>query len=170
MNYVVLIKNLADLNHPGIVVNETITSHDTMRIGEMFYLLKSNYKKKFGSALKFRIIGMDLSWATIHAALEIFNLESIDEYAKRIYNYASKSSDEFSKSFLASCCSHTMHRFTKGVKRQVKFLDKELRTFAVLCFSLLLNTIDLESSKDIFKLMCIVFLNEKYSSDVEKAK
>ena len=171
MNYVTLLKNLSDWNQPGIIVNETITSrHDTSRIGEMFYLLKCSYRKKFGTALKFRIIGMDLSWATIHAALEIFNLESIDDYSKRIFDYASRTSNDFSKSFLASCCSHTMHRFTRGLKRQVKFLDKEYRVFAVLCFSLLLNTLDLESSKDIFKLMCKVFLNAKLSEEVDKAK
>lgn len=63
-----------------------------------------------------------------------------------------------------------MNRFTRGLKRQVDFSDKEIRTFAVLCFSLLLNSIDLESSKEIFKQMCIVFLNAKYSPDVDKEK
>jgi hypothetical protein len=63
-----------------------------------------------------------------------------------------------------------MHRFSRGLKRQVKFSDKEHRTFACLCFSLLLNTLDLKSTKEIFKLICIVFLNEKYSPDVEVAK
>ena len=113
---------------------------------------------------------MDLSWATIHASLEMFNMETIDDYSKRIFEYASRKNDDFSISFLASCCSHTMHRFTKGIKRNVKFDDKECRTFAILCFSLLLNTLDLQSSKDIFQLMCIVFLNNKYSQNVQKAK
>ena len=74
------------------------------------------------------------------------------------------------KSFLASCCSHTMHRFTRGLKMQVKFEENEHKTFAVLCFSLLLNSTDLESSKEIFKLICIVFKTETYSEEVEKAK
>ena len=63
-----------------------------------------------------------------------------------------------------------MHRFTRALKRQVNFPDKEIRTFAVLCFSLLLNSTDLDSSKEIFKQMCTVFLSEKYSSEVDKAK
>jgi hypothetical protein len=168
-----MLKNFGDLNVSGVVVNETATSrHDTTSIGEMFYLLKSNFKKKFGLPPKFRIIGMDLSWATIHAALEMFNMETVEEYAKRIYEYSQSTavSEEFTKSFLASCCSHTMHRFTRAIKRQVTFLNKEHRNFAALCFSLLLNTLDLDSTKEIFKLMCTVFLNEKYSSQVDEAK
>ena len=43
-----------------------------------------------------------------------------------------------------------MHRFRRALKRQVKFIDKEHKTFAVLCFSLLLNSLDLASAKDIF--------------------
>ena len=53
---------------------------------------------------------------------------------------------------------------------QVKFEENEHKTFAVLCFSLLLNSTDLESSKEIFKLICIVFKTETYSEEVEKAK
>ena len=171
MNYVSLLKNFEDLNKPGIVINETITTrHDTTRLGEMFFFLKCNYKKKFGSPLLFRIIGMDLSWATIHASLEIFNQETVEEYAKRIFEYSQSTTDEFTKTFLSSCCSHSMHRFSRGLKRDVKFLEKEHRYFAALCFSLLLNSLDLDTSKHIFKLMCTVFLNDKFSQDVEIAK
>ena len=136
-NYVCMLKNSADLNEPGVVINEMSTSrHDTTRISEMFFLMKSNYKKKYGTFLKFRIIGMDLSWATIHAALEIFNMETVDGYAKRIYAYSKSTSlsDEFSKSILSSCCSHTMHRFTRGMKRHVVFLNKEQRNFLHFVF------------------------------------
>ena len=162
---------MGDLNEPGVVVNETSTSrHDATRIGEIFHLFRSNFKKKFACSLKFRIVGMDLSWATIHAALEVLNMETIDEYAVRIYKYSKLETSEFTKSFLASCCSHTMHRFTRALKRQVKFFDKEHRTFAVLCFSLLLNSTDLESSKQIFKLICNVFMHDKYSSEVDVSK
>jgi hypothetical protein len=46
---------------------------------EMFLSVKFNYKKRFGENLIFRLIGMDLSWATIHAGLNILNLETIEE-------------------------------------------------------------------------------------------
>ena len=151
-----LLKNFGDLNEPGVTIMETSSSqHDSPRISEMFLLLKNNYRKKFGVAPKFRILGMDLSWATIHSALEVLNGETVEEYAKRIYDYSTCNSSEstVNKTFLASCCSHTMHRFVRAIKRQVKFLEKEHKTFAVLCFSLLLDCLDLESAKDIFKLM-----------------
>ena len=88
MNYVFKMKDFSDLDQPGVIVNETITSrHDTDRISEIFLLLKNNFRKKYGS-LSFRIIGMDLSWATIHASLEIMNMETIYDYCNRIYKYS----------------------------------------------------------------------------------
>ena len=168
-----LLKNFGDLNQPGVTVSETSTSqHDSPRISEMFLLLKNNYRKKFGTVPKFRILGMDLSWATIHAALEILNGETVEEYCKGIYEYAKSESSEFvsNKTFLASCCSHTMHRFVRALKRQVKFLEKDHRTFAVLCFSLLLNCLDFEGTRLIFQLMCTIYLNSKYSNNVRIAK
>jgi hypothetical protein len=90
MNYVLKLKNFNHLDEPGVIVNETITSrHDTDRISEMFLLLKNFFRRKHGN-LSFRIIGMDLSWATIHASLEIMNMETIYDYSDRIYKYAKK--------------------------------------------------------------------------------
>jgi hypothetical protein len=166
-----LLKNFGDLNAQGVTVMETSSSqHDSPRISEMFLLMKNNYRKKFGAAPKFRILGMDLSWATIHAALEILNGETVEDYAIRIYEYSTNKDSNFNKTFLASCCSQTMHRFVRAIKRQVKFDEKEHKTFAVFCFSLLLNCLDLESAKDIFKLICLVFMNKKYSPAVKAAK
>jgi hypothetical protein len=45
-----------------------------------------------------------------------------------------------------------------------------MKRFAAFCFSLLVNSTDLESSIEVFKLMCIVFLNQSYSSNVHEAK
>ena len=42
---------------------------------------------------------MDLSWATIHAALEVLNGETIEEYANRIYEYSKIKTSEFNKTF-----------------------------------------------------------------------
>jgi hypothetical protein len=42
MNYIFKLKNFNDLDEPGVIVNETITSrHDTDRISEIFLLLKT---------------------------------------------------------------------------------------------------------------------------------
>ena len=96
----------------------------------------------------------------------------MEQYAYRIFNYASKSNDEElskQKSYLSSCVSHTMHRFTRGLKRQVKFINSELRTFAVCCFCLLVNSTDLDSTKLIFSLMCKVFKSNYTDETVTQA-
>ena len=158
MNYVFLLKDNSDFEKPATIINEVITSRkDTCRISEMFLLLKHNYRKLFDAALIFRLIVLDLSWASIHAILEVLNLETIEDYAIRIYKYANQTTNEETtilKSFLSSCVSHTMHRFTRGLKKQVKFLNTETRTFSVCCFFLLVNSTDLDSTKQIFALMC----------------
>jgi hypothetical protein len=160
LNYVFILKDAKNMDNPSVVVNEVISSkHDSCRIGEMFHLLKHNYLKKFDTRLYFRYLVLDLSWASIHGALENLNLETVEEYAVRIYKYSKGLFVDESKSFLASCLSHTMHRFTRGLKKHVKFEDSENKTFAACCFSLLVNSIELEESKDLFKLICIVFKN-----------
>ena len=173
MNYVFLLKDVSDFEKPATIINEVITSkQDTCRISEMFLLYKHNYRKLFDTALVFRLIVLDLSWASIHAILEVLNLETVEQYAYRIFNYASKSNDEElskQKSYLSSCVSHTMHRFTRGLKRQVKFINSELRTFAVCCFSLLVNSTDLDSTKQIFSLMCKVFKSNYTDETVTQA-
>ena len=48
MNYVFKLKNFNDLDEPGVIVNETITSrHDTDRIIEIFLLLKRAMDVRF---------------------------------------------------------------------------------------------------------------------------
>ena len=52
----------------------------------------------------------------MHAAIQGFNLESILEYSDRVYEYCIKNLDftNTSKSWLISCVSHAMHRFSRG--------------------------------------------------------
>ena len=157
-----LLKDISKLYEPGVVVNETITSqHNTRRLLDMFNLLKTNFKFVFDTSLFFRFVVCDLCWPTIHGMFEAMNLETIDEYAKRIFKYSSdKEVDPTQhKGFLASCISHSSHRYAKGLKRYVKFSDREHKIFAACCFSFLANTTDLESTKTIFKLICQVFLH-----------
>ena len=74
--------------------------------------------------------------------------------------------NDFNLSYLAQCDSHTMHRFSKQLKKKKFFnvkLQKEQFTFSLFCFSLLLNTVDIESTKIIFKHMCFLFLSKSES-------
>ena len=145
------------------MVSETVSSeHDTGRLCEMFRLLRTNFQKVFDTALFFRFVVSDLCWPTIHAVLEVLNNETIDDYSQRIFKYSELDDNdvdnEKQKGFLASCISHSTHRFTVGLKRYVKFSNREHKIFACCCFSILANSTTLETLKCIFKLMCEVFL------------
>ena len=175
LNYTFMLRTLGDNAKRGIVINETVTSvHDTCRIGEMFHLLKHNYFKLYNAdSFVFRLVISDLSWATIHAALEVLNSEDVIGYAKRVYDFADlkESTRAHTKSWLASCASHTMHRFTRILKKKrIKFPNSSSKTFAICCFSLLLNSLELESAKRIFGLMCRVFLDPMASQSSIEAK
>ena len=145
--------------------------HDAFQIGAMFRLVKYNYGKIFPNDLfAFRLICLDLSWATIHAALEIINMENIGKYAQRVYSVAKneRSIDSFDRlSWLASCASHTMHRYVRHVKKSNIFKHKHAFSFSTFCFSLLLNSTTLNETTIVFRLMCIVF-NSKFETSESK--
>lgn len=121
----------------------------------MFSTLRFEYNKLFGGSnrLQVRLLVIDLSWATIHEFLNSINIEEIQEYMERVYSY-SKLEPELkrnsNKSWLASCTSHTMHRFTVQLKIKITFLDDYFKQFSVFCFSLLLNSLTLESATKYF--------------------
>jgi hypothetical protein len=49
-----LLKNVGDLNEPGVTVMETSSSqHDSPKISEMFLLMKNNYRKNLVLHLNF---------------------------------------------------------------------------------------------------------------------
>ena len=106
--------------------------------------------------------------------LEVMNLQYIEDYARRIFQYAEMKEEEVDsskqKGFLASCISHSTHRFTRGLKRYVKFSDKEHKVFAVCCFSILANATDLQTVKKIFKLMCETFITPFENDKSQKAR
>ena len=155
-----LLKDVSKLEEPGVVVNEVVTSqHDTGRVSEMFLTLKNNYRRFTKTPLSFRYVVSDLCWPTIHGMLEIINMETINDYSKRMYKYATEKEVNpiNEKAFLASCISHSTHRFTRGLKRYVKFSDKDHKIFVGCCFSLLAYSTELAVTKEIFQLMCKEF-------------
>ena len=95
----------------------------------------------------------------MHAALWSFNGEQMIEYSVRVYKLSKKEIgiDDPNRLWLASCASHTMHRFCLALKKGVRFSDKEHRHFACHCFSLLLNCHVLETASNLFNIICILF-------------
>ena len=95
----------------------------------------------------------------MHAALWSFNGEQIIAYSERVLKLSKLEIDidDPTRLWLGSCASHTMHRFCLGLKKNVKFVDKEHRHFASHCFSLLLNCQVLETAVKLFNFICITF-------------
>ncbi|CAF1060058.1 unnamed protein product, partial [Brachionus calyciflorus] len=175
LNYCMILKDSSRLAYPEYaLINETSTSrHDAYQIGSMFRLVKNNYLKVTKEkSLKFRLIMCDMSWPTIHAVLEIFNRdESVEEYSMRVFKISKHQIDpnDSDLTLIGSCNSHTMHRVTRMLKRKLIFNDRDQRRFGILCFSLLVNCLDLASFDIIFKAMCVVFLSSSLNSRIEEA-
>lgn len=87
----------------------------------------------------------------------------------RVYSYSKieqESKKNQCKSWLASCASHTMHRFTVQIKKKVNFIDDYFKNFAIFCFSLLLNCTTLNASTIIFQHMVQTFCQEYTDEEV----
>jgi hypothetical protein len=167
MNYAMITKNSLKLNETddrGLLINEAITSRqDTYSIGEMLRLFKYNYSSLYPNEEKILcMIVIDMSWASAYAAMEIFNLINLKDYAQKIFDFAigKIGKTEIEKFVMIGiCASHTMKRFSTNLKKKVKFDDKETRRFAMCCFSLLLNSTTLKIFGNILELIFKTFLS-----------
>ena len=72
-----------------------------------------------------------------------------------------------SKSIIASCAAHTMHRFTKSLKKNLN-LHQEAQFFYCYCFSLLLNCTSLEMMQNYFQSVLVVSLSKSKTKEFEK--
>lgn len=118
----------------------------------------------------FKLAIFDYSFTLNHAALEVFNLETMLDYSKRVFKFSKDGNDTSNKMWLVSCASHTMHRFVRGLKKDVKFQNSKVREFSIFCFALLLNSRDLDTASKIFTYICRVFLSPTNTKDCVSAK
>ena len=140
------------------------SDHTTTSITNMLRDMREKYEHKYKEDLRFNTIVSDYSWATMHAILEVFNRETVEEYSKRVFVIAQTKDKALvteclrRKTSITSCVSHTMSRFSRAVK---KIANKEQHEFAMYGFSLLLNCLDLESIGNVFRILAFVFLSKK---------
>jgi len=158
------------------MVGEMSTSrHDVFQIKYFFNTLSTSYLKYTGEKLSFRLVVIDYSWASIHSILGSLNYEDPITYANRVLKLVNNeiTIDTDNKTWIASCAAHTMHRFTKSIKKNLK-MDKESYMFYSFCFSLLLNCKSLEEIKSYFSSLVIVskskFLNNSCKKEFEKLR
>jgi hypothetical protein len=110
----------------------------------------------------------DYSWASMHAALDALNMHSIHTYAKRIFDMAqSESWENGERTWICSCSAHTMHRFARGLRPITTC--KEKKDLCCFSFSLLLNSVNLKSMKEIFINILFVFLSKFQTDDFVKS-
>ena len=112
-NYALLLKNTQQMNNSALQICEFISSsHDTQGTMEFLSRFRSELRKQFCETKMAELVVTDYSWMEMHAVLEAFNYgESMEDYAHRVFAYANSGKKDDKKSFLASCASHTMHRF-----------------------------------------------------------
>ena len=177
LTYALIAQNIKHLTQSKyLLLSETTTSrHDTQSITKMLLTVQAAYGRRYPNDGKLcYIIVLDLAWASIHAACTI-NRESFVDYNRRVWRLAQGDLTAILKDkfFLASCASHTMHRFTRSLKIKKLFkkeFNNEDRDFAIHSFSMMMNCVELEAMSKIFHLLCIC-LDSKYSNnDVEKAR
>ncbi|CAF1137911.1 unnamed protein product [Brachionus calyciflorus] len=86
LNYFMLLKNYnqsivvdGKTKHKTAIVGEYITSqHDVLSISSFLTIFKDNYEKCYpNEILKFRLVCIDYSWASIHAVLKALNHETV---------------------------------------------------------------------------------------------
>ncbi|CAF1085883.1 unnamed protein product [Brachionus calyciflorus] len=177
LNYFLLLKNynraiVTDTfktKYDSAVVAEYISSqHDVISISTFLSHFKDNYEKCYPNViLKFRLVCIDYSWASIHAVLKSFNNETVIDYAHRIFKLSQDGIIESQKSYLCSCVAHTMKRFCNSIKTIVK--TDSLYKYMCYLFSLLVNSLDLNTITNYFKSIAVILLSPDHNDNVKKS-
>ena len=97
--------------------------------------------------------------------MRAFNDEDVIEYAHHILALAKNETKiDPSKTYLVSCNAHTMKRFSKSIVKYCLdtnvLISKDKHRHACLCFSLLLNSRDLEMLTTCFTMLCTIYLSK----------
>lgn len=161
LNYCLLLKNKKHLgaNSGNALVGEYITScHDVKQLSKFFLEYRYTYEQVYNEKLNFRLIITDLTWTIIHSLLREFNDMDVIQYSNMVLKVAKGEALNTSISWLLSSASHTMKRFSYSLK-SLSISDSNFR-YICYCFSLLLNSTNLELCVEYFRLICIVFLTK----------
>ena len=165
LNYVTLLKDSrligGDFTTASTITSEMVTSRqDSYRITDFFNYFKTNYESRYkNNHLNFRLICTDFSYALMYGILNSIMNETLIKYSHRVYKLSKDEifiEDGFS--WLYSCTSHTMKRFSNSLKKLTT--EKRLRSISCYAFSLLLNSQSLTEICEYFKIICVVFLSK----------
>ena len=106
-----------------------------------------------------RRVETDLSWALLQAVTQTFNEQNCKSYLEFVWNVIH---GKFEMKILKSkcyphvCSAHMIHIFIRTL--ELKSINKRLKDFTLRCLCCLLNATSLPESKNIFSLMCDIFI------------
>ncbi|CAF1050218.1 unnamed protein product [Brachionus calyciflorus] len=167
MNYdrhLILTNVKSTVKYKSAVVGEYISSqHDVYSISRFLSCFKDDYERCYQQdQLKFRLICLDYSWASIHAVLKALNNENVIEYSNRVFKLSNDGIIESDKSWLCSCVANTMKRFSHSIKNFNK--NSVFHKYVCYVFSLLVNSSDLKTITAYLKMLGIILLSPKRPS------
>ena len=125
----------------AIIADMCTTRQDVYRISDFFRCFKTDYETIYSQPLSFRLIVCDWSWASMHAIVESFNNQIMEENAKKVWQLSCYELDPKDQTWIISCTSHTMNRFVKSLSTIMNHKKSQI-SFASFCFSLLINCLD----------------------------
>ena len=101
LNYFLVLRH----SKASTMVAELVSSdHKTERLTSFFMSLAFKFRAMFKRDLKFRLVVLDYSWASIHAVLDGLNRETVLSYAARAFALAkNETTIESGMTWLASC-------------------------------------------------------------------
>jgi hypothetical protein len=168
LNYIMILSSITTQNSSQI--GELITSqHDVISINTFICNYRHHYESCYPNDLfKFRLISVDYSWPTIHACLKAFNNESAIQYSNRIFAIVdSQTSNDTDKSSLVSSVIDTMKHFSQSIKQFST--NPAIHSFTMLAFSLLLNSKNLMTLKNVYRIIIVIFLSKKTNTMYKNA-
>ena len=118
-----------------------------------------------------RRIETDLSWALLNSVVEGFNKECMAAYIERTWNVVHQhvnKSDITKFTYVHVCSAHMVQLVSRMLKEKIPS-DKGLRKFVLYTFSLMINTTDLPSVRDLFSNLCIVLSSRRRTTKMERS-
>lgn len=177
LTYGIVIQDLEHLSESRyLLASETTTSsHDTHSLSSQLLRFRTTFMSLYKKEKRIcKMFAQDMSWAGWHAACDILNRESIIEFQDRMFELAKGDTTVCPDHIvlLVSCGSHTANRVSRAIKKHkiFKASETENKNFSLHCFSLMMNSVDLETHSQIFELMCLTFLSNNWTPECENAK
>ncbi|XP_053374366.1 uncharacterized protein LOC128546961 [Mercenaria mercenaria] len=167
--YYAIVVKAFDKGQPPVPVLEFLSDqHGTYFVVRPFLSFYAALKRFSPTYSQPKRVECDFAWVFIHTILLVFNKTSIEEYLKMSFSITR--GDTVPRKHLTVvhlCATHVLKAVRDHIKDIVK--DKEMRQLVIRVFALLQNSVYLQETVHIWKIVCTVFGNEYSSRPVLRA-